>query len=95
MVDGFFFWLLFSLVTGVISLLPNEKAFTSLRLSVNLDRPVARFGGMTSAPGNGAVSSRPNRVVTTLGRDRSVAYAGLSLKIESPFRSRPTVMLYG
>src|SRR3954469_1815278 len=43
----------------------------------------------------GARSNAPKLVRTTDVRARSVASAGRSLNSESPFRSRPAVMLYG
>src|ERR1035438_10061075 len=46
-------------------------------------------------PGIGARSNAPKAVRTTEGRLRSVATAGRSVKMVSPFRSRPTVMLNG
>src|ERR1019366_9200722 len=46
-------------------------------------------------PGVGARSKAPKAVRTTEGRLRSVATAGRSVKMVSPFRSRPTVMLNG
>src|ERR1039458_9537117 len=46
-------------------------------------------------PGIGARSNAPKAVRTTEERLRSVAKAGRSVKIVSPFRSRPTVMLNG
>src|SRR5215470_18374560 len=78
--------LLFDL-SAEISLLPKAIAFIKRKLSVNRAGPVPRFGGIIVCPGSGAVSNAPKRVFTTVGRDRSVANAGLSLKMESPFKS--------
>ena len=39
--------------------------------------------------------NKPNREFTTLGRVGSEAKAGRSLNTESPFASRPVVMLKG
>ena len=51
--------------------------------------------GMMTWPGCGSRSKSPKAVRRTLGRERSVAKAGRSVKSVSPFRSRPTVMLKG
>src|SRR5207247_9060809 len=46
-------------------------------------------------PGAGFVSKAPKRVTITPGLVGSVANAGRSVNNESPFRSRPVVMLNG
>src|SRR5262249_42131917 len=79
----------------VTSLLPSAKAFARRKFRANLAGPVAKFGGMTFCPGSGAISNTPYEVFTTLARDMSVAKAGRSLKMESPFQSRPSVRLKG
>src|SRR4030081_2397479 len=61
------------LVSGLlISFDHSANALTRRRFSVNFTGPVARFEGITACPGNGAVSNAPKRVLTTVGRDRSV-----------------------
>src|SRR5262249_52660003 len=55
--------------------------------------PVPKFRGMICCAGIGNISKFPQGVMRTLGRDKSVANAGRSLKLVSPFKSMPDVIL--
>src|SRR5215813_13501946 len=83
------------LLVLVTSLLPSANAFTRRKFRANWAGPVARFGGMIFCPGDGSISNTPYEVFTTLACDKSVAKEGRSLKMESPFLSRPSVILKG
>jgi len=81
---------------------PNPKVLLNRKFRVNRVGPVAGFTGIIFWPALGTVLKVPRGVQRTVGvrfvRLEHVAVdtkPGLSLKIESPFRSVPVVMSYG
>src|SRR3982074_441178 len=84
-------------VVAALSLFwPNPKLLLSRTFNVKRPGPVNALMGTSDSPGCGIRSKEPKRLVTTFeGMERLLAKVGRSLKIESPFKSWPVVILYG